>query len=73
MTAKPHGDAPELALAEIDAISGGVVRRRRLHTTTPPKLARVPLPCPMTPVKAPSPCPMTPVKAPTPCPMTPKD
>jgi len=60
MTAKPHGDAPDLTLAEIDAISGGVVRRRRLRTTTPPKLAHGPYPCPLTPVNGPFPCPWTP-------------
>ena len=60
------GDDPVLSLEEIDAISGGVVRRRRLQAAN---LASGPVPCPMTPASAPSPCPMQPMRAPTPCPM----
>ena len=73
MTAKPPDDAPDLTLAEIDAISGGVVRRRRLRTANPPKVARGPIPCPFTPVSDPTPCPWTPANGPFPCPMTRKD
>jgi len=75
MTRKPHdvdtGDDPELSLEEIDAISGGVGRRRRLHAVSPPNLASGPVPCPLTPASGPVPCPMKPKRGPFPCPWTP--
>ena len=57
-----------LTLKEIDVISGGVVRRRRLQAARRPNLASAPVPCPMTPASASTPCPMQPMRAPTPCP-----
>ena len=41
MTAKPPGDAPDLTLAEIDVISGGVVRRRPWNLSNPRVLETV--------------------------------
>ena len=64
MTKKPHavdtGDDPVLSLEEIDAISGGVGRRRRLQTVSPPNLASGPFPCPLRPIREPLPCPWQP-------------
>ena len=61
MTRKPHAvetcEDDVLTLKEIDAISGGVVRRRRLQAARRPNLASGPYPYPMTPASAPTPCP----------------
>ena len=74
MTRKPHAvetcEDDVLTLKEIDAISGGVVRRRRLQAAARrPNLASGPTPCPFTPASVPSPCPMQPMRAPVPCPI----
>ena len=65
MTRKPHAvetcEDDVLTLEEIDAISGGVVRRRRLQAARRPNLASGPTPCPFTPASVPSPCPMQPM------------
>ena len=64
MTKKPHavdtGDDQVLSLEEIDAISGGVGRRRRLQAASPPNLASAPVPCPLKPKRGPYPCPWQP-------------
>ena len=74
---KPHAvetcEDDVLTLKEIDAISGGVVRRRRLQAARRPNLASGPVPCPITPASAPSPCPLQPMRGPLPCPWTPED
>ena len=53
MTRKPHAvetcEDDVLTLEEIDAISGGVVRRRRLQAARRANLASGPTPCPITP------------------------
>ena len=68
---KPHAvetcEDDVLTLKEIDAISGGVVRRRRLQAARRPNLASGPYPYPMAPASAPSPCPMQPKRLPFPC------
>ena len=78
MTKKPHdvdtGDDQELTLEEMDAISGGVGRRRRLDAPNPPNLAPSgPIPCPWTLASGPTPCPIKPKRGPVPCPITPED
>ena len=60
-----------LTLKEIDAISGGVVRRRRLQAARRPNLASGPFPFPWAPASIPTPCPTQPIRGPYPCPLQP--